>query len=103
MRDALPEFREAVKLDPEYLNAWKELSDIGDKMYLPSKERESIEFAKLRLDPLRRHSSFRINSVTDLKQTWAALEDASKAATATSGDDISSDAVGGGSRQAQKN
>jgi tetratricopeptide (TPR) repeat protein len=76
--DALPEFREAVKLDPDYLNAWKELSDVGEKMRLPAKEQESIEFAKLRLDPLRRHSSFRINDVVDLKTAWAALENASK-------------------------
>ena len=37
--EALPEFRQAVKLDPDYLNAWKQLSDIGEKMHLPAGER----------------------------------------------------------------
>ena len=78
--EALPEFRQAVKLDPDYLNAWKELGDIGEKMHLPAADRESIEFSKLRLDPQGRHSSFRVSAISDFKKAWAALENAAQTA-----------------------
>lgn len=76
--EALPEFRQAVKLDPEYLNAWKELAESGEKVHLPAKEREAIQFTTLRLDPGGHHSSFRINDIVDCRAAWKALEEAQK-------------------------
>jgi tetratricopeptide (TPR) repeat protein len=74
--EALPEFRQAVKLDPKYLNAWKELGEVGEKTQLPPKEREAIQFTMLRLDPTGHHSTFHINEVVDLRAAWKVLQDA---------------------------
>ena len=76
--EALPEFREAIKLDPQYLNAWKELGHLSEKIHLPLKEREAIAFTTLRLDPACHHSWFRINDVADLRETWKRLEEAQR-------------------------
>ncbi len=79
--EALPEFKEAVKLDPEYLNAWKKLGELSEKIHLPAKDREATQWTTLRLDPAGHHSSFRINDVIDLRATWKAL-DAAESVTA---------------------
>jgi len=76
--DALPEFRLAVKIDPEYLNAWKQLAATSEKMRLPAAERDAIQFNLLKLDPLGRHSSFEFNHVSDLRAAWTAMETAAK-------------------------
>jgi len=77
-RDALPEFREAVKLDPEYLNAWKKIAEIGGELSLPPKERDAVQINLLRLDPLGRHSSFESENIAGLAAAWTAMETASK-------------------------
>ncbi len=76
--EALPEFREAVKLDPDYLNAWKMLADIGKSAHLPAVERQAIQLGILKLDPLGRHSSFEAEDVSDWRVAWVALDAASK-------------------------
>jgi len=76
--DALPEFQQAVKLDPDYLNAWKKLADTSERMRLPAAERDAIQFNLLRLDPLGRHSDFEFNRVSDLRAAWTAMENAAK-------------------------
>ena len=76
--EALAEFRQAVKLDPEYLNAWKKLSETAEKVRLPAAERDAIQLNLLRLDPLGRHSSFEFNHVSDLGAAWTAMENAAK-------------------------
>ena len=77
--EALPEFRTAVKLDPDYLNAWKKLDETGEKVRLPAAERDAIQLNILRLDPLGRHSHFDGEGIVDLRAGWAALEAAGRA------------------------
>ena len=76
--EALPEFRQAVQLDPEYLNAWEQLGALGEKIHLPAKERQAIQFTLLHLDPAGHHTTFQINDVIDFRQAWKALEEAQK-------------------------
>jgi tetratricopeptide (TPR) repeat protein len=77
-REALPEFRKAVELDPEYLNAWKSLAELGTQVRLLAPERQAIQFKMLQLDPLGRRTTFDINAVSDFRSAWNALEDAVK-------------------------
>ncbi len=77
-REALLEFREAVKLDPDYLNAWKKLAEISGKLRLPAAERDEVQLNLLRLDPLGRHSSFEFERVSNMGTAWTAMENAAK-------------------------
>ena len=72
--DALPPLRTAVKLDPDYLNAWKEIVTLADVLGLPAAERDEALLNVLRLDPLRRHTSPGLTKVRDLKSLWATVE-----------------------------
>ena len=72
--EALPHFQTAVKLDPDYLNAWKELDSLADHIRLPAKERDRIAFNMLRLDPLQRHARVSLGKVSDLAGLWNAIE-----------------------------
>lgn len=78
-KEALPHFRRAIELDPDYLNAWKCLGDIGSEYRLSSSERDSIVLNLLRLDPLGRHAPANFSTVSDLRKLWTAVETASKA------------------------
>ncbi len=49
-------YRAAVDLDPLYLNAWKNLFELGERMRLPDGEEDEALLALLRLDPLGRHA-----------------------------------------------
>jgi len=78
-RDALPEFREAVRLDPDYLNAWKKIANINNySVHLPAAECDSVQLNILRLDPLGRHSTFEAGRMVDLAAAWNATETAAK-------------------------
>jgi tetratricopeptide (TPR) repeat protein len=74
LQDALSSFREAVRLDPQYLNAWKKLAEVGRVMRLPAAERDAIQLNILRLDPLQRHSYGSATNISDLRLAWAAME-----------------------------
>jgi tetratricopeptide (TPR) repeat protein len=76
--DALVEFRESVKLDPEYLNAWNHIYWILVSRSHSAAELDPVQFAILKLDPLGRHSRFDINQVSDLKTAWNTLADVAK-------------------------
>ena len=76
--DALIEFRQAVKIDPDYLNAWKKIAEVSENMRLPAAERDAIQLNLLRLDPLGRHSSFQFDRVSNLSAAWTAMENAAK-------------------------
>ncbi len=72
--EAAGEFREAVRLDPDYLYAWERLGVVtGD----PS-DRDQAAVQILRLDPHRRHRNTGPDpsGVNDLKALWPALEQA---------------------------
>lgn len=68
--EALPLFRRAVQLDPDYLNAWVKLDELGQQLHLPANDRDRITFALMRLDPLSHHSHPDFQKVTDLKGLW---------------------------------
>lgn len=72
--DALPAFRRAVELDPDYLNAWKELHGAASSVKLPAAELDRINLNLVRLDPLQRHGGFNLSSVSDLRALWEAVE-----------------------------
>jgi tetratricopeptide (TPR) repeat protein len=69
-KEALDSYRTAVKLDPDYLNAWVKIESISGHVYLPAAERDSFIFNILRLDPshLRGTPSFEL--VSDLSALW---------------------------------
>ena len=76
--DAMEEFRKAVKLDPDYLNAWKHLAEVSRTVRLPASERDAIQLNLLRLDPLELHSSFDFESISVPSVAWTALDAAAK-------------------------
>ena len=71
--EALPHFQKAVELDPEYLNAWKKLQELGREIHLPAEQNNRIVFNILKLDPLSRHVQPMFNKVTDLAGLWNAV------------------------------
>ncbi len=72
--EAAEEFREAVRLDPDYINAWKQLAATTDR---PA-DTDRAELNLLRLDPQRKHDSADLTAVGDLKALWHAAEAAEK-------------------------
>lgn len=76
--EALSNFRDAVKLDPDYLNAWKHIESVGSQYYLSATDRDSVSLTMLRLDPLGRHGSADFRDVTDLRALWSAVETAER-------------------------
>jgi tetratricopeptide (TPR) repeat protein len=76
--EAAERYREAVALDPLYINAWKNLLSTGERIHLPVEDRDKAKLAILKLDPLGRHSYSRDVDVRDLQQLWQISEDNSK-------------------------
>jgi tetratricopeptide (TPR) repeat protein len=70
-KEALDHYRTAVKLDPDYLNAWHKIAQISAKTVVPADERDNVVFNLLRLSPNRRHGGYRFDTVTDLAGLWA--------------------------------
>ncbi len=77
--DALPRFREAVNLDGEYLNAWKQLHELGRHVYIEARERDLARLKLLELDPRQRHVNYDLASIGDLTLLWHAVESAGTA------------------------
>ena len=61
--EAAVEFREAVRLDPDYINAWKQLASNTDD---PA-ERGRAQLNLLRLDPRHKHDSADLKQVADFR------------------------------------
>lgn len=77
--EALESFRLAVKLDPDYLNAWKHMRSMASHVHLPGAVQDAATWAILRLDPLNRHGSFYgLDAVSDLRALWKAVDAVSK-------------------------
>lgn len=70
---ALPHFRTAVALDPDYVNAWREIRTIGAQVRLPRKEMDAAAFRLTRLGQLGEGD---LGDVADFKELWQAVEDA---------------------------
>jgi tetratricopeptide (TPR) repeat protein len=66
-------FQKAVKLDPDYLNAWAHLASIATEAGLPASETDEIQLQILRLDPFGRHGNFNAQGFSDLRKCWDGL------------------------------
>ena len=75
--EARTNYLAAVRLDPEYLNAWVKMEEIGRQVLMPAKERDEMAFSILRLDPLHRHATPDCSRVSDLAGLWQAVAVAS--------------------------
>ncbi|MEL7088988.1 MAG: tetratricopeptide repeat protein, partial [Planctomycetota bacterium] len=73
-QDALADYRKAVELDPDYLNAWKRIQSRARSMQVDRGLRDRATLAIFRLDPLGRHSSARLADVRDLAAAWRAVD-----------------------------
>jgi tetratricopeptide (TPR) repeat protein len=72
--EALQSFRAAVDLDDSYLNAWKQLNELGKLTYIDAAEREIFQQKLVQLDPRQRHVQYELDSVRDISQMWRELE-----------------------------
>jgi tetratricopeptide (TPR) repeat protein len=71
--EAQTNYLDAVRLDPDYLNAWVKLQEVNEQTLMPAKQRDEIVFNILRLDPLQRHAQPGFERVTDLMGLWNAV------------------------------
>lgn len=76
--EAWTNFQTAVRLDPDYLNAWVQMQDVSRQILLPARQRDEIVFNILRLDPLQRHSNPNYEEVADVRRLWDAVDAATK-------------------------
>ena len=83
--DALPEFQKAVELDPDYLNAWKQIGELEEDVYVPPELRNRAALKTLELDPGQHHEGGQAAGMTDLASLWNALEAAQKKEPMVSG------------------
>ncbi len=67
-------YRQAVRLDPLYLNAWNKLAGLELELKFTPKERDDLMLKLTELDPGRRHVSPELSRVTDLPRLWHALD-----------------------------
>ncbi len=74
--EALTNYLTAVRLDPDYLNAWVKLQEASEQTLMSPKARDEIVFNILRLDPLQRHAQPDYQRVSDLNGLWVAVADA---------------------------
>lgn len=82
--EARTNYQTAVRLDPDYLNAWAKLQTVSQQILMPPKERNDIVFNILRLDPLQRHAQPNGSRVSDLPGLWNAVATAVALQPATS-------------------
>jgi len=76
--DALESLKEAVRLDPDYVNAWKSISEISNESAMSASEREAAVLNLIRLDPRQRHTHPDLGQVRDLRALWNAFDSTSK-------------------------
>ena len=75
--DALPHYRRAVELDPDYLNAWSKIHGLSRQMQLSRADRDEATLNIFRLDPLGRHArGAGLETVADIAGAWRAVEQA---------------------------
>ncbi len=75
--EAVTEFRRAVELDPEYLNAWKKLTNAPLSALTPE-DRNAVAAKLIELDPAGTRRRLDLSGVTDLATVWGLLEEAEK-------------------------
>jgi tetratricopeptide (TPR) repeat protein len=80
--DAVQPLRQAVSLDPQYLNAWVHLNQAGARTYIEPAELDIARLKLLELDPLHRHANYEVTAVGDLAALWRGAERAQRVADA---------------------
>lgn len=83
--EAVALFRRAIAQDALYLNAWRQLNELGDKTYIEASERDIARLRLFELDPHQRHVRYQLDEVADLPTLWRAIArfDAERSARAT--------------------
>lgn len=76
--DAAVQFRKAVNLDPDYLNAWKKLDSLAENISMSDGEEEKIVLALFRIDPMGHHSTPSLERLHNLRLVWDAILDAER-------------------------
>lgn len=71
--DAVVLFRRAIALDALYLNAWRQLNELGDNTYIDPGERDIARFRLFELDPGQRHVRYQLDEVADMPALWRAI------------------------------
>ena len=77
--EAAAQFRQAVKLDPDYFNAWSHLLEVSADTALPQEELDAAILALLRLDPAMRHQNAGFERIGNLRSFWEGILAAEKA------------------------
>jgi tetratricopeptide (TPR) repeat protein len=80
--DAVQPLRQAVSLDPQYLNAWAHINQVGARTWIEPGELDIARLKLLELDPLRRHVQYDLKTVGNLPGLWSGAERAHRAAEA---------------------
>lgn len=76
--EALASYQKAVELDPNYVNAWKNLLGLASETTLPIALRDRAILRILKLDPLGRHVGHSTEKVADLAALWEVIEENQK-------------------------
>jgi tetratricopeptide (TPR) repeat protein len=72
--EAVTHLRQAVKLDPDYLNAWKLLKSLSENVNMSAQEEDDAAVNLLRLDPADKHGGGHAG-VNDLGRLWNAIKE----------------------------
>jgi tetratricopeptide (TPR) repeat protein len=80
--DAVQPLRQAVSLDPQYLNAWVHMNQVGQRTWVEPAELDIARLKLLELDPMHRHANYEVSTVGDLAALWRGAERAHVAAEA---------------------
>lgn len=71
--EAVKSLKEVVRLDPDYLNAWVKLLEIGAHIAIAGEDHAAAVTALIRLDPLGKRRTVVLGSDSDLRQIHALL------------------------------
>ncbi|NJM38985.1 MAG: tetratricopeptide repeat protein [Akkermansiaceae bacterium] len=71
--EAAAQFRKAIQIDPDYLNAWEKLLALASRIPLPHEEREAAALSLFRLDPLGTQASHDFKNVLNFASLWKAI------------------------------
>jgi tetratricopeptide (TPR) repeat protein len=72
--EAVQLFRQSVRQDPQYLNAWRHLHELARKTYIDPVERDLARLKLFQLDPQQRHVRYDLSEVADIERLWRAVE-----------------------------
>lgn len=76
--EAATSYLAAVRIDPDYFNAWARLQEVSEETALPARVRDQIIAQLLRLDPAGRHAQANLGRASDLPALWKAVEGAQR-------------------------